>query len=416
MRGEKKSEKESKARVDELLDELLKEHRSPEEIVGEGGLLKQLTTRLIERALQGEMTDHLGYEKHASEGRGSGNSRNGTTEKTLKTDRGELEIEVPRDREGTFEPQLVKKRQTRFKGFDEKILALYARGMTVRDIQGHLEELYGVEVSPDLISRATEAVREDVVAWQNRTLDSVYPIVFLDALVVKVRDEGVVKNKSLYLALAVTRQGNKEVLGMWLEASEGATFWLKVINELKTRGVEDILIVCCDGLKGFPEAIEAVFPNTIVQTCIVHLIRNSMRYVNYRDRREVARDLRTIYTAASREDAERALEVFEEKWRKRHPEIAKSWRANWERVVPFLDFPPEIRRVIYTTNAIESLNSSLRKLIHYRGHFPNDDAVMKLVYLALARFTRTKWQSRLGAWPNVLGQFAIYFDGRLPVE
>jgi putative transposase len=398
---------------DELLDQLLANYTKPDDLTGKDGILKQLTARLVERAMQVEMTDHLGYEKHDPKGRGTPNSRNGTTTKTLKTDHGPMEIEVPRDRDGSFDPQLVKKRQTRFTGFDEKILGMYARGMTVRDIQGHLEELYGVDVSPDLISRVTSAVVEDVVAWQGRPLDAVYPIVYLDALVVKVRDQGVVRNKSVYLALGVTVAGSKEVLGLWIEQNEGAKFWLKVVNELKTRGVRDILIACCDGLKGFPEAIEAAFPATVVQTCIVHMIRNSLRFVSYKDRKAVAKDLRPVYTAASREEALAALEVFEGKWTRRYPMIGSSWRDNWERVVPFLDFPPDVRRVIYTTNAIESLNSSLRKLLHYRGHFPSDEAVFKLLYLSLTKMEK-KWERSLRDWNNVLGQFSIFFKDRIP--
>ncbi len=398
---------------DELLDQLLSNYTKPEDLTGKDGILKQLTARLVERAMQAEMTEHLGYERHDPRGRGTPNSRNGTGTKTLKTDHGPMEIEVPRDRDGSFEPQLVKKRQTRFTGFDEKILSMYARGMTVRDIQGHLEDLYGVDVSPDLISRATSAVAEDVVAWQNRALDAVYPIVYLDALVVKIRDQGVVRNKAVYLALGVTVAGSKEVLGLWIEQNEGAKFWLKVVNELKTRGVRDILIACCDGLKGFPEAIEAAFPTTVVQTCIVHMIRNSLRFVSYKDRKAVAKDLRPVYTAASREEAASALDGFEAKWTRRYPMIGSSWRANWERVVPFLDFPPDVRKVIYTTNAIESLNSSLRKLLHYRGHFPHDEAVFKLLYLALTNIEK-KWDRSLRDWSNVLGQFSIFFKDRIP--
>jgi putative transposase len=398
---------------DELLDQLLANYTKPEDLTGKDGILKQLTARLVERALQTEMTEHLGYEKHDPKGRGVPNSRNGTSAKTLKTEQGPVDIEVPRDREGTFEPQLVRKRQTRFTGFDEKILGMYARGMTVRDIQGHLEDVYGVEVSPDLISKVTSAVVEDVAAWQNRPLDAVYPIVYLDALVVKVRDQGVVRNKSVYIALGVTLTGAKEVLGLWIEQSEGAKFWLKVVNELKTRGVRDILIACCDGLKGFPEAIEAVFPQAVVQTCIVHMIRNSLRFVSYKDRKAVAKDLRPVYTAASREEALVALDAFEQKWARRYPMIAASWRSNWERVVPFLDFPPDVRKVIYTTNAIESLNSTLRKLLQYRGHFPTDEAVYKLLYLALSKMER-KWERSIRDWSNVLGQFSIFFKDRIP--
>ena len=398
---------------DDLIDQLLANYEIPEDLTGKGGILKELTARLISRALEGEMTEHLGRERHAPLPEGGTNSRNGTREKTLKTDQGEFEIEVPRDRESTFAPQIVKKRQTRFAGFDEKILALYARGMTVRDIQGHLEELYGVEVSPSLISSATSAVMEDVQAWQSRPLDSVYPIVFLDALVVKVREEGVVRNKSVYLAIGITVHGTREVLGIWIEQTEGAKFWLKVVNELRTRGVQDILIACCDGLKGFPEAIEQVFPAATVQTCIVHMIRNSLRFVGYKDRKAVAKDLKPIYTAANRDAAEAALVAFETKWGRRYEMISSSWRANWERVVPFLDFPPEVRRVIYTTNQIEALNSSLRKLLHYRGHFPDDKSLTKLLYLALRRFEK-KWSRSIRNWNSVLGQLAIFFKDRIP--
>jgi putative transposase len=398
---------------EELLDQLLANYTKPEDLTGKDGILKQLTARLVERALQSEMSEHLGYEKHDPKGRGTPNSRNGTSPKTLKTELGEVDIEVPRDREGSFEPQLVRKRQSRFTGFDAKILGMYARGMTVRDIQGHLEDVYGVEVSPDLISKVTSAVVEDVAAWQNRPLDAVYPIVYLDALVVKVRDQGVVRNKSVYIALAVTLGGAKEVLGLWIEQNEGAKFWLKVVNELKTRGVRDVLIACCDGLKGFPEAIEAVFPQAVVQTCIVHMIRNSLRFVSYKDRKAVAKDLRPVYTAASREEAQVALDAFEQKWARRYPMIAASWRNNWERVVPFLDFPPDVRKVIYTTNAIESLNSTLRKLLQYRGHFPTDEAVYKLLYLALSKMEK-KWERSIRDWSNVLGQFSIFFKDRIP--
>jgi putative transposase len=384
----------------ELVDELLKGVKSPEDLLGEGGILRQLTARMLERTLEAEMTEHVGYEPGQRRPEGRTNSRNGHTPKTLKTEQGEITIDVPRDREGTFEPIIVKKRERRLAGFDDKILALYARNMTVRDIRDHLEEMYGVDVSPDLISRVTDAVVDEVTAWQGRPLDSVYPIVYLDALVVKIRDQGVVRNKSVYLALGVNVQGSKEVLGMWVEQTEGAKFWLKVVNELKNRGVQDILIACCDGLKGFPEAIEAVFPNTVVQTCIVHLIRNSVRFVSYKDRKEVVRDLKPIYNAACREDAEKALEDFGEKWNKRYSMIAASWRANWERVVPFLDFPPEVRRIIYTTNAIESLNSSLRKLVYYRGHFPTDEAATKLLFLAIRNLEK-RWNRSVRNWTSV---------------
>jgi putative transposase len=397
----------------EIIDEILKSVSKPEDLLGKGGVLKQLTARLVERVLQAEMAEHLGYDHGDRRPASSGNGRNGYTSKTLATDDGPVSIDVPRDRDGTFEPQLVKKRERRLAGFDDRILALYARGMSVRDIQGHLHELYGVEVSPDLISRVTDAVVDDIAAWQSRPLETVYPIVYLDALVVKVRDQGVVRNKAVYLALGVTVQGGKEVLGLWIEQNEGAKFWLKVINELKTRGVRDILIACCDGLKGFPEAIEAVFPDAVVQTCIVHMIRNSARFVSWKDRKELVRDLKPIYAAASREQAEISLAEFDAKWGKRYPMIGASWRNNWERVVPFLDFPPEIRKIIYTTNAIESLNSSMRKLVHHRGHFPTDDAVVKLLYLALRNLEK-RWNRSLRDWSKALGQFSIFFPNRLP--
>lgn len=397
----------------EILDELMKSVKNPDDLLGESGLLRQLTARLVEKALQAELASHLGYEAGQTRPEGTSNGRNGYTSKTLLTDQGEVTVDVPRDREGSFEPQLVRKRERRLAGFDDRILALYARGMSVRDIKGHLQEMYGVEVSPDLISRVTDAVSEDVAAWQSRPLDAVYAIVYLDAIVVKIRDQGVVRNKSVYIALGVTVQGTKEVLGLWIEPTEGAKFWLKVLNELKTRGIHDILILCCDGLKGFPEAIEAVFPNAVVQTCIVHMIRNSVRFVGYKDRREVVRDLKPIYAAASREDAAQALEAFEDRWGRRYPMIGAAWRANWERVVPFLDFPPEIRRIIYTTNAIESLNSSLRKLVFHRGHFPSDDAAYKLLFLGLRNLEK-RWNRSAREWNKALGQFAIFFEGRLP--
>lgn len=398
----------------EIVDELLASYKKPEDLTGPEGILRQLTSALVERALAAEMTEHLGYEKHDPTGRGSGNSRNGTSEKTLKTETGELRIEVPRDRNASFEPQLVKKRQTHFDGFDDKIISLYARGMTVREIQGHLEELYGVEVSPDLISRVTDVVVEEVKAWQSRPLDRVYPILYLDALVIKVKDQGTVSNKSAYLAIGVTTEGRKEVLGLWLETAEGAKFWLKIMTELKNRGVLDILIVCCDGLKGFPEAIEAVFPKATVQTCIVHMIRNSMRFVTWKHLKALVAALKPIYRAETPEAAEEALSEFEKTdLSRRYPMIARSWRQNWERVIPFLTFPAEIRRAIYTTNAIESLNFQLRKIIKSRGHFPSDEAAVKLLYLALVRAER-KWKMAVHRWKDAYQQLAIRFEGRLP--
>lgn len=397
----------------ELLDELLAGYSKPEDLTGPGGLLKQLTGALVERALEAELTDHLGYDEHAAEGRGSGNSRNGSGAKTLQTEQGPVPIDVPRDRNGTFEPQLVKKHQRRFTGFDDKILGMYARGMSVRDIQAQLSELYGTEISPDLVSSVTDAVVAEVQTWQSRPLEAVWPIVYLDALVIKVRDQGVVGNKSAYLALGINPDGKKEVLGLWLEANEGAKFWLKVITELKNRGVEDIFIACCDGLKGFPEAVEAVFPRTIVQTCIVHMIRNSMRFVTWSKRRELCADLRRVYTAETEDAALIALAEFESTWGKSHSSIVASWRRNWERVRPFFAFPIEVRKIIYTTNAVESLNFQLRKIIKSKGHFPSDEAATKLLFLAL-RNAEKKWSLPPKTWKSALNQFAIHFEGRLP--
>lgn len=397
----------------ELLDELLAEYANPEDLTGPEGLLKRLTGALVERALQAEMTDHLGYEQGAAEGQGRGNSRNGAGKKTLRTDQGEVTVEVPRDRNGTFEPKLVKKHQRSFKGFDDKILSMYARGMSVRDIQAHLAEIYGTEVSPDLISSVTNAVVEEIQAWQARPLDAVWPIVFLDALVIKVRDQGVVQNKSAYIALGMGVDGHKEVLGIWLESTEGAKFWLKVISELKNRGVQDILIACCDGLKGFPQAIEAVFPKTVVQTCIVHMIRNSMRFVGWVQRKAVCAELRNVYSAPTEQAGLAELDAFEAKYAQRYPAIASSWRSNWERVRPFFDFPADLRRLIYTTNAIESLNFQLRKVTKAKGHFPNDEAAIKLLYLAL-RNAEKKWTMVPRFWNSALNQLVIYFPGRLP--
>jgi putative transposase len=330
----------------ELLDELLDGYQKPEDLMGENGVLQQLTKALIERVLDGELTDHLGYEKQAPEGRNSGNSRNGKTPKTLKGKTGEIPIAVPRDRQGEFEPQFIKKHQTRFDGFDDKIIALYARGLTVREIQGHLAEIYGVEVSPSLISAVTDEVQEEVKVWQQRPLDKIYPIVYLDALTVKVRQDGRIANRSIYVAIGVNLRGHKEVLGLWAAQSEGAKFWLSVMTELKQRGVEDFLIACVDGLKGFPEAIEQVFPRTQVQLCIVHLVRNSLRYVSWKNKKEVATELKAIYGAPTAQAGQDALDAFRKKWGGRYPMIVRSWLNNWPRVIPFFEFPEEIRRVI----------------------------------------------------------------------
>jgi len=397
-----------------LIDNLLKDYKTPEDILGDNGLLKQLTKAVLERAMQAELTNHLGYEPHDPAGTNSGNSRNGKSRKTLKGDFGDLPIEVPRDRNSTFDPKIVPKGQTRFSGFDDKILSLYARGMTTREIQAHLEEIYQVEVSPALISSVTDAVIEEVKAWQNRSLDALYPILYLDALQVKVRDGVHVRSKAIYLAIGINLQGTKEVLGLWVAQTEGAKFWLQVVTELKNRGVSDIFIACVDGLKGFPEAIETVFPDAQVQLCIVHLVRSSLNYVGWKQRKEVAADLQQIYRAATREEAEQRLEEFAGKWDSQFPTIARSWRLNWERVVPFFAYPAEIRRVIYTTNAIESVNMSLRKIIKNRGSFPTDEAAVKLLYLALPNITK-KWTMPIKEWRAALNRFAIIFEDRMPV-
>jgi putative transposase len=397
---------------DELIDELLAGVRSEEEIVGPGGLLADLTRRLVERAMDAELTEHLGYEHGQPPPGGAGNTRNGTTPKTLATEHGSVRIEAPRDRKGSFAPQIVPKGKRRFAGFDEKIIALYARGLSVRDIQAHLAEIYGVEVGHDLISRVTDAVIDDVRAWQQRPLEDVYPVIFLDCLVLKIREGGSVQRRACYLALGVTVDGERDVLGLWFQETEGAKFWLQVLTELKQRGVRDVLICCVDGLKGFPDAIEAVFPDTWVQTCIVHLIRHSLRYVSRRERERVARDLKPIYTALDAEAAEAALHAFDERWGKRFPVITQAWLNAWEQVIPFLTFGPEVRRVIYTTNAIEALNRQLRKAIKTKGHFPNEDAARKLIYLAIANagpaWTRTR------NWTAALREFKIHFGDRLP--
>jgi putative transposase len=399
----------------ELIDELLKDYKKPEDMVGENGLLKQLTKALIERALGAELTHQLGYEKHSAEGKNSGNSRNGTSPKTLKSDLGDLPIEVPRDRKGDFEPQIVKKGQRRFNGFDDKILSMYARGMTTRDIQAHLFEIYKVEVSPELISSVTAEVMEEVKEWQNRPLEDLYPIVYFDAIWVKIRDEGHVVNKAAYLAIGIRLDGHKDVLGIWLEKEEGAKFWLKVITELQNRGLKDMLIACVDGLKGFPEAIESVFPNTQVQVCIVHMVRNSMRFVSWKDRKKTVSDLKKVYQAATEEQAQEALAEFERTWGERYPMIGKSWRNNWMRLRTFFAYPPEIRRAIYTTNAIESLNNGLRKVTKNRGAFPSDEAAIKLLYMALRNIMK-KWTMPIQNWLTALNQLSIIFEGRLPLK
>lgn len=397
---------------DEVLDELLAGAQGEQEIVGPGGLLSQLMKRLVERAMEVELTDHLGYEPHLEPPGGAGNTRNGSTPKTLITEQGAVWIDAPRDRAGTFEPQIVRKRQRRFEGFDEKILALYSRGMSTRDIEAHLGEIYGVKVGRDLISKVTDAVMDDARAWQTRPLDDVYPVVFLDALVLKIRDGGSVQRRACYLALAINMDGEREVLGMWFQANEGAKFWMQILTDLKQRGVQDILICCVDGLKGFPEAIEATFPLTTVQTCIVHLIRHSLKYVPRKQYEQVTKDLRPIYTAVDADAALRALEAFEEKWGQQLPVIGQAWRSASEHVTPFMAFEPEVRRVIYTTNAIEALNRQLRKAIKTKGSFPSEDAARKLIYLAITN-AGPQW-TRTRGWTKAMLAFKIHFGDRLP--
>jgi putative transposase len=396
-----------------LIDQLLAEHgHRPEDIAGETGLLKQLTKAVLERAMHAEMTGHLGYEKHDPAGYKSGNSRNGNSKKKLSGEFGEIELETPRDRNGSFEPKIVAKHQTRFTGFDDKILSMYARGMTTRDIEAHLQEIYGVEVSPTLVSQVTDAVQEEVRIWQNRPLEPTYPLVYLDALYLKIRENGQVQNRAVHVAIGVNMEGVKDVLGLWTTANEGAKFWLQVLTEIKNRGVKDIFIACVDGLKGFPEAIETMFPKAQVQLCIVHLVRHTLRYVSWKQRREVAAELRTIYTAPTAEAAELALEQFAAKWDKSHAAMSQVWQRNWQRVIPFFAFPAEIRKVIYTTNAIESLNMVLRKVTKTRGSFPNEEAALKLLFLALRNHAK-KWSS-IQNWREALNRFQILWPERMP--
>lgn len=406
-----------KTRADELLDELLQDYSTPEEILGHNGLLKQLTKRMVERALQAELTHHLSQapepalEGETTQGR---NSCNGFSSKTVQSELGELELQIPRDRHSEFDPILVPKGQRRLAGLDDKILSMYARGNSVRDIQMQLEELYGVEISAGLVSQVTHAVSEDAKQWQSRPLDNVYPIVWCDALNLKVRVEGRVQNQAVYVVLGVNLAGHKEVLGLWMSEREGAKFWLSVLTDLKNRGVQDIFITCVDGLKGFPEAIETVYPHTRVQLCIVHLIRNALQYVSWKERRAVAADLKPIYQAATVSAAEVALEAFADKWDRRYPTISAIGLRHWEYIIPFFDYPADIRKVIYTTNAIESLNRSLRKVLKNKGSFPNPESAFKLLYLALEKIS-AKWTMPIQHWKAALARFAIEFPDRLPL-
>jgi putative transposase len=397
----------------ELVEELMKCIRSPEDMFGPEGLFQRLKGALMERLLDAEMAEHLGYERNAAEGQKSGNSRNGYSHKTVQTESGPVDIRVPRDRAGTFEPQLVAKHQRRLEGFDDKVLALYARGMSVRDIQSQLFELYGTEVSPDLITRVTDSVLEQAKEWQARPLDSIYPIVYIDALFVSVRDGGTVTKKAVYIALGTRLDGTRDVLGLWMDATEGARFWLRVLTDLKNRGVQDIFFVCCDGLSGFPQAIEAAFPKAIVQTCIVHMIRASLRYVTHTDKKKVVGSLRDIYTSDTEQAAHAALDAFDKRWQLKYPSVSKLWHSRWNEVVPFLAYPKEIRTILYTTNVIESLNFQLRKVLRPKGHFPTDDSVIKILYLAIQR-AKVKWKPSKQTWSIALAHFAIVFENRLP--
>lgn len=396
-----------------LLDDLLKNYEKPEDLLGKNGIFKQFQKAVLERVLEGEITTELGYDKHDPTGNNSGNSRNGYSEKTLKGEKGELSIQVPRDRNGEFSPQIISKNQTRFDGFDDKIISLYARGMSTRDIQAQLEELYGVEVSAALISNVTNEVIDEVRSWQSRPLDRFYPIVYLDALVIKINENKRVINKSFYLAVGVNLSGEKELLGIWVSQNEGAKFWHGILTELQSRGIEDIIIACVDGLTGFPDAIEAVYPKTQVQLCIVHMVRNSLRHINWKTRKIIASDLKTIYTANTLEEAELALEGFSEKWDDQYPFISKSWKSKWANIIPFFNYPPEIRKVVYTTNAIESINMSLRKVIKNKRVFPSDEAALKQLYLAMKNITK-KWSMPVRDWGRALNRFAIMFPDRLP--
>jgi putative transposase len=394
-----------------MVESVMADYKRPEQILGETGLLKQLTKAVMEAALRAEMTEHLGHDRHAAVGNAEGNVRNGQSSKTISAQFGEVEIDIPRDRQGSFEPVLVPKHQRRFSGIDERILSLYARGLTNREIGAHLQELFEIEVSPALISTITDTVADEVRQWQSRALDALYPIVYLDCLMVKTRESGSVNARAIYMAIGVNVQGHKEVLGLWVSANEGAKFWLSVVTELKNRGVADIFIACVDGLKGFPEAIESVFPKTQVQLCIVHMVRNSLRYVGWKDRKALAADLRTVYTAATANAAEAALDTFAGKWDAQYAQIAKSWRTHWARVTPLFEYPAEIRKVIYTTNAIESVNFSLRKIIKNRASFPSDEAAIKLIYLALRNIVQ-KWTMPVQNWKQAMSQFMIRFEDR----
>lgn len=398
---------------DEILDGLIGDAKTQGDLFGEGGLIKELSKRLMERMLEAEMTHHLGYEKHAPEGKNTGNSRNGKTSKTVKTGNGEIKLDIPRDRASKFEPMLVGKRQTKLDTLNQQVLSLYAKGMTVRDIQEHVSELYGTEISRDLISTMTDSILEDVTDWRNRALEELYPIVFIDGFVAKCRLNGMVSNRCVYIIYGINIEGKKDVLGLYLGENEGAKFWLHVLTELRNRGLKDIFILCADGLKGLPEAIEAVYPQATFQTCIVHMVRHSLNYVPYTEKKAVAADLKKIYGSSTVELAAQALDDFELTWGDKYPAIVRSWRSNWEKIIPFMDYPIEIRKIIYTTNIIESLNNTLRKSIRNRGHFPTEEALMKVLYLAIQQVSK-RWTMPIKDWKQALNRFAISYPNRFP--
>jgi len=398
----------------EVLDELLKEYKGPDDFYGPDGLIKQLSKALIERAMQAELTEQIGYEKSEIGEKETENRRNGKSTKTLRTDQGPMEIAVPRDREGEFEPQIIAKHQREWRGFDNKILSMYGLGMSTQGIQENLKEIYNVDVSPELISRVTDEVKGLVEEWRNRPLEPFYPVIFFDALRVNIRDEGHISKKAIYLALAIRLDGQKELLGMWIERNEGAKFWMGILNELKNRGAQDFLIAAVDGLSGFPDAIHAVYPDTEVQLCMVHMVRNSVKYVPHKDRKAVTTDLKEIYLAPSADAAETALERFSEKWDRKYPAISKSWRSRWSEVIPFMKFSPEIRKAIYTTNAIESVNYTLQRNLKTRQSFPNDEAAMKLIFMILRRISK-RWTMPIRNWGEALHQFAVIYGDRVPL-
>lgn len=397
---------------DSFIDELVKNCKTADDVVGSNGIVKELTKRLLERILDAELTTHLGYDKYQFSKEKEENSRNGYSSKTVLTGEEEIELKIPRDRRGEFTAQVVPKHKRRFEGFDSKIISMFARGMSLNDIKEHLKEIYGIDVSPTLISNVTDAVIEDVREWQNRGLDEIYPVVFFDAIMVKSRENGQTENKAVYLALGINMEGRKELLGMWIADTEGAKFWLNVITEIKNRGVNDILISCIDGLKGFPEAISTVFPKSEIQLCIVHMIRNSLKYVPYKDYKAVVADLKTIYKSQTEEEARHNLEFFAAKWDSKYPAISQIWKKNWELIKTFFAYPEDIRKVIYTTNAIESINNSVRKIIRNRGAFPNNEAILKIMYLALQNAAK-KWTMPIRDWKLALSRFVIRFEGRV---